>query len=338
MRARRFVNSMKSRTKVMTELRPNYEHTYLVSTTSPFTRFSIGICASDDAPNLAALLELISADAIPQGFELTRIILVASACSSQTIDYVRRFSNNDERLLIIEEDERHGKADALNKIFERSLGDFLIFINADALPTEGSIGRLLDSIAKNESVGIASAKPFFQSKKGVLSRIEQFMWLVHNESSLLLNHMNISNHTSDEMMIARYTLLRPLPYGIVNDGAFIAGRAKKEGYSIKFCEVAQVKIEVPSRLCDIIEQRRRIIFGHLQVWNLVGKSPITVESMFFFRPWLSLKILVRTLAKSLSFLPILPFAGLSELWSLLLALRDFTKSPNKHRIWKRYGR
>ena len=298
-------------------------------------RFSIGICASNDAPNLPGLLESISNENIPKDLFLSRIILVASACSKKTMNLLKA-SRLNERLSIVEENVRHGKADAINKIFNQSEGEFLVFINADALPKRGSITRLLSSIDADESVGIASAMPFLESSKGIASKIEEFMWSVHNESSLLLNHMGISNHTSDEMMVVRSSLLRRLPEGLVNDGAFMAAIAKKEKYSIRFCEDAEVKIEAPARIVDSIRQRQRIIFGHLQVWRLIGKSPLTVESMFLFAPSLSLKILVRVLAKSPRVLALLPVAVVGELMALIMALTDFTKSSDKHRIWRRY--
>jgi cellulose synthase/poly-beta-1,6-N-acetylglucosamine synthase-like glycosyltransferase len=309
-----------------------------ISKTFP-VRFTVGICASDESPNLVSLLDLVCEDEIPEGFVLSRIIVVASACSKKTLDYIRRISERDNRLLVFEEAERHGKAEALNKIFERREGDFLVLINADALPSSGSISKLLMSIARNESVGIASARPFFENKKGgILAKIQELMWSVHNESSLLLNHMGISNHSNDEMMVVRAELLESLPYGLVNDGAFIAGRAKENGYSVRFCENAQVKIEVPSAISDNVEQRRRVIFGHFQVRKLVGRSPTTVESMLLSSPFLSLWILVRTLAKSPRYLGVLPIAVAGEILALVMALVDLARSTDKHRIWKRYER
>ncbi len=76
------------------------------------------------------------------------------------------------------------------------------------------------------------------------------MWSVHNECSLRLNHMNLSNHGSDEMMVVRTELLSQLPDGLVNDGAYIAGNARLRGYSVKFCNEAPVRIDVPSRCVE----------------------------------------------------------------------------------------
>lgn len=312
----------------------------LTNPTSPY-EFTVGICASDEASSLPTLLQSILSESFPRDFSLCRIVIVESACPREIMDHMRTISENDDRLLVLEETERLGKADALNKIFERCVGDFLLLINGDALPSKGSIAKLLNSIAGSKSIGVVSAEPYFEAKReggGVLAKIEQFMWSVHNESSLLLNHMNISNHSSDEMMITRTNLLMALPYGLVNDGAYIAATMKNAGYSIRFCKDAKVKIDVPSRISDSVGQRRRILFGHFQVLKWVGKLPITVESMLLISPLLGLRILVRTLARSPKFIAILPLAIPIEVLASFMAMIDLTRSSTKHRIWKRYGR
>lgn len=300
-------------------------------------KFSIGICASDDTANLSNLLHLIENNPASQDFVLSRIILVASECTGKGIEYAQKLAQEDTRLLIIQEEKRKGKADAINKIFGLADGEFLMLVNADALPSNNSIRRLLELISANDSVGIVSASPFFESKRGMLSKIEQLMWTMHNESSLLLNHMNISNHSNDEMMVIRSNLWRRLPEGLVNDGAFIAAVAKRTGYSIKFCKDAKVKIDVPSRVSDDIGQRRRIIFGHLQIWKMIGESPITVESMLFSNPLVSLKIMIHTLACSPFFILVLPIAILTETLAFFGALADFSRSSKRHKVWRRYG-
>ena len=300
-------------------------------------RFSIGICASDDASNLHELLAFIENEAIPIGLTLSRIIVMTSGCSPESLEYALEASRADPRISFIVESKRNGKADALNKIFKCADGEFLVLLNADAFPSKGSIRKLLEFIVKSGSTGIVSACPYIDKNETVLANLQEFMWTAHNESSLLLNHMGLSNHSNDEMMVVRSNLLSSLPYGLVNDGAYISARAKMEGFSIEFCQDARIRIQVPSRVSDSIGQRRRIIFGHLQVMKFTGQTPMTVESMIFFKPLVSFKILGRTLAGSPRFLAILPVGILCETISLILALIDFSSSTKKHRIWRRYG-
>lgn len=300
--------------------------------------FTIGICATDRALGLNSLLRSIEDEPVLEGYSLARIIIVASGCESGVLEFAISLAKTDNRLIVIEEDQRRGKADALNKIFTRLEGDFLILIDSDVFPSKGSIGKLLASISESDMVGLASGNVFIVPHRGLLARFQQLIWSVHNESSLLLNHMGISNHSDGEMMIVRSRLLSALPYGLVNDDAFISARVRQMGYYIRFCRDARVRITVPSRISEFLNQRRRILFGHLQIRRVLGQFPITVESMLFFAPFLSLKILGKTLAKSPSSLLVLPTAILCEILAFLMAIMDVQRSTDRHRIWRRYER
>ncbi|MDA4111637.1 MAG: glycosyltransferase [Thaumarchaeota archaeon] len=300
-------------------------------------QFTIGICAADAAENLPRLLDLIESESFPDKFCLKRIVIVASGCREQTIEMARTFEERDSRIVLILEEKRRGKADAINKISNHSIGNYLLFVNSDALPLKGSIGELLVAIDKSDKIGVVSGRPLFRLRDDVTSRVEQLMWGVHNECSSRLNHLNLSNHGSDEMMVVRTELLGELPKELVNDGAYIAGRARLNGYSIKFCTEATVLIDVPAKPIDLIRQRERIIFGHFQVWQLTGKSPKTIESLLLLSPILSLAIVVRTIARNPKLIKAIPAALVAEAVSFLLGLRDTIRPTQKHRVWERYG-
>jgi cellulose synthase/poly-beta-1,6-N-acetylglucosamine synthase-like glycosyltransferase len=299
--------------------------------------FTIGICATGIAANLPRLLSLIQTETFPKTFSLKRIVVVASNCDQRTISLARSFADLDPRVVLIGEPERKGKADAINKIVDQSLGSLLVFVNSDALPQTGSIGKLLEAISQSDSIGLVSGRPLFRLRRDVTSSVEELMWTVHNDCSTKLNHLDISNHGSDEMMVVRTKLLDHLPEGLVNDGAFISGRAKLNGYSIKFSNEATVSIDVPSRPVDLIRQRERIIYGHFQVWKLTGRSPNTIETMLLRSPILSLAIFVRSIAKNPKLIKAIPVALAGETMSFFLAMKDMFSSTKKHRVWARYG-
>ncbi|MGH2638413.1 MAG: glycosyltransferase, partial [Rhabdochlamydiaceae bacterium] len=270
------------------------------------SRFAIGICATGSCENLSSLLTRVESEKFPDDFVLDQIIIVASGCDGNTLDEARSFSEKDDRVLLIEESQRYGKADAINKIINISkYEDYLVLINSDALPLRDSISKLLLAIQDCKTIGLVSGNPFFEGKlNNPTSMVEELMWKIHNECSLRLNHMNVSNHGNDEMMVARREVLDELPTGLVNDGAYIGGRAKRNGYSVKFCENANVLVDVPKKTSDLIGQRRRIIFGHFQVWRLTGESPKTIESLLLSSPAISLNIIARVLARYPRLIPI----------------------------------
>lgn len=282
------------------------------------------------------LVSRVLEEIYPSPLSLRRVIIVASACTLESLSLVREVSFRDNRVVLIEEEERHGKAEAINKIIENAQGDYLVFVNSDAYPEKRSITRLLQTMNKDPSIGIISACPVFNSEGGLTSKVLRLMWLAHNECSKELNDMHVSNHCSDELMAIRSSALHSLPDGLVNDGAFMANMARQDGYLVRFCERSKVNIDVPRRLFDLLRQRRRINYGHLQVWRLTGIAPKTLESMLLSSPLTSLRVLLGVLGKHPELIIALPVGVIEEIFAMLLAIKDNIFPTKSHSVWIRY--
>jgi cellulose synthase/poly-beta-1,6-N-acetylglucosamine synthase-like glycosyltransferase len=300
-------------------------------------KITVGVCATGKAENLPVLLDLLCVES-SDSFDICKIIIVASGCHASSLERAKRIAETDKRFTIIEEKQRFGKAEAINKILAQREGDFLVFINSDALPEKGALEGLFRHILSNPLVGVVSASPFFnnESTSFLMPMMDELIWSIHNESSLELNHMGVSNHTSDEMMIVKSDLLERLPDDLINDGAFMASKIKEKGFSVGFSKTAKVRISVPTRAVDLITQRRRILFGHFQICGLIGKTPLTVESMLLRSPSVSFGIVAKTIARRPRLMIALPMALITEGLSTFLALIDVTRSSKRHVVWKRY--
>lgn len=260
-------------------------------------RFTVGICSAGEATEtLARLIRGVRTEELPPGFELSRIVIAASAPSGATSAFLRSIAFEDERIKVISEDQRKGKIDAVNSIIESKVGSYVAFINADAMPRPGALSALMLKVASDRRVGAVSASPMFRPSGDLNSRVIELLWATHNASALTLNHLGISNHASDELVAVRSEALVSLPYDVVNDGAYIGGHASSRGYRILFSEEAKVEIEVPWRIFQLIEQRRRILFGHAQVWKKLGTPPVTLESLLLLNPALAISILGKVIA------------------------------------------
>jgi len=296
--------------------------------------FTVGIAATGHPPALQQLLETVLSG--PPAVALGKVVLVASDASEETLRAARMMAARDHRLMLFEHEKRTGKADALNEIFRETEGDFLVYVNADALINAVSIPALLKSIEEDEGAGFISGRPIFVRPGGLISDVLDVMWTSHNFLSSDPDQRSQSNHGTDELMVIRSELLPELPSGVVNDGAYIAGRIREMGYRIGYQPEAAVQIDVPRRMVDLIRQRRRILFGHIQVKRLVGKAPRTVETMMFFSPTHGARIVIRMLAIRPRRVMVLPIAALGELIAVSGALWDTLVSSAANAVWKRY--
>jgi cellulose synthase/poly-beta-1,6-N-acetylglucosamine synthase-like glycosyltransferase len=269
---------------------------------------------------------------------MSNIIVVASACPASTLGILEEFRRNDQRIWVILEAERAGKSDAINKILRKIDDDYVVFVNADALPAKGSVSSLLRLIASDSKIGVISGNPTFRSRGDLTSNILRLMWSVHNDCSKQLNHLGLSNHSTDELMVVRFDALEQLPKGVINDGAYIGGLLRSRRYSVRHCEEAAVEIDVPGDITSLIEQRRRITFGHLQTWKLLGEAPRTVESLLISSPFVGLRILVKSLSHTPRLLAALPPAIVTEAISAGFAALDSLRASRRHVVWKRYAK
>lgn len=135
------------------------ERSGLNQTENATTDFTIGICATGVSSGISRLMETIERERFPSGFVLSRIVVVASACARPTLAFLRQRGHADPRIVLIEEEERRGKAEAVNLVMAESVGEYLVFVNADALPERGALSRLLRAIEHDASAGVISANP-----------------------------------------------------------------------------------------------------------------------------------------------------------------------------------
>ncbi len=300
------------------------------------TGFDVGVCTTGESRDIFWLVQSVFADARISEIPLRRAVVVASECPPKVIEQLSRIAEQEPRLDFVTERHRHGKAEAINQVLRRSHSEFLILVNSDAHPEPGAILELLRAIKADKETGIMSAKPVPEPGRGIASALADLMWTAHNECSLALNHMNLSNHCSDELVAMRRSIVIRLPSGLVNDGAYLATRARQRGYRVKFLDTARVHVEAPYRVADAIGQRRRILFGHHEVWRKTGAMPKTTESLILFSPGLGIRLLVRTLSKKPRFLVLLPLAVVAELTAAALSMLDSFISSKRHAVWRRY--
>ena len=296
----------------------------------------MGVCAADGMDDPVGFIRSILLESARCPATMKELVVVASGVSGPTLSALERARESDRRVKILVEARRHGKAEAINRILSSVSGEYVVFVNADARPEPGAISSLLEDVSSDSRTGAVSALPVVEASGGMTSLLTQFMWSAHNECSIYLNHRGIANHSSDELVVFRAAAAALLPAGLVNDGAYMAGVAKRKGYSVKVCKSAKVKIRAPSMLLDVILQRRRILFGHAQVWRKVGAPPKTIESMFVLSPAVGLRLLTRSLSKDPRFLLVFPVSVVGEILAATLSVIDTLKSTTVHEVWRRF--
>jgi cellulose synthase/poly-beta-1,6-N-acetylglucosamine synthase-like glycosyltransferase len=255
---------------------------------------TVGICAHNEGRNVGKLLENVLCD---QGLsDSSEVVVVCSGCVDNTVEVVQKIAATDDRVKVVIEKERRGKASAVNSIFAKAEGDIIIFISADTLPSKGSFPKLVAKLER-PNVGLVCGNPVpVNSPKSMLGQIVQLLWRFHGHVFEELNDAGLARHASEAFCVRR-GIVEKIPIETVNDDAYIAINVKKKGWLIKFCPDSLISICGPKTFIEYFQQRRRIVFGHYQLRKLTGESPQYLVQMIPTQPvrtaklalWLSTK-------------------------------------------------
>jgi biofilm PGA synthesis N-glycosyltransferase PgaC len=249
---------------------------------------SIGICAYNEEKNIEPLLNnLLAEQCLP---EKSEIIVVCSGCTDRTPEIVGEFTRKENRVKLILETERRGKAPALNLFFDNAAGDILVVISADTKPAEGSIVKLVESI--KSQVGGACAKTLpVNENRTVMEFCYWFLWNMHNKVLQRESLKKTLNHLGGDLWALRKGIVPRIPEDVINDDAYLGILLKKKGWQIIFVPEASVLIRGPANPIEYIRQRERIVIGHRQLKEITNVEPTTIGAVALKRPFFSIGLL-----------------------------------------------
>lgn len=253
---------------------------------------SIGICAYNEEDRIPKLLGSVVSQSLSPGYGLREILVVASGCTDGTEQRVEEARATDARIQLVREATRRGKASAINLLLERYVGDILVLVNADAELEPGALEQLLRAFDEDPGTQVACGSVLLNDgHPGLPAVIEELQWRIHNQSLEALSDLRAPNHCCDEFMAMRRGFLTSLPPDLINDGAYVGVVAAIRGQSVRYRPGAEVRIDTPTTLRGVVQQRIRILRGHRQVRHLLGRWPSTVEGLAAQQPGLVVKLL-----------------------------------------------
>jgi len=296
-------------------------------------KLSVVICAYNEEKFISHLLRKVSHPKLPPEITDYEVIVVASGCTDETVPIVRNLMKKSRRIKLIEEEERRGKASALNKGLKVSSGDCIAIVSADVLPADDGLYNLIVPFRDSETVAVSGRpvqNPLFQSGglSGYLARVTYRIW---GRLMKRLNDAGLAAHCSGEFMALRANVLKRIPESCVADDAYIAVVARRKGV-IRYKPNAIGYNVMPSNLRDYVNQRRRWLYGHFQTRKLAGTYPTVMDTLVFLKPTFVLKVLAEEIRENPSEVHLLFAATLVEAIIYVLTMFDRLQNP-QYAIW-----
>jgi len=289
---------------------------------------SIGICAYNEENNIGPLLKnLLWDQGLPEDSE---IIVICSGCDDRTPDIVSKYAQMDGRVKLILENERRGKANALNHLLRVYRGKIFVHLDADHLPEPGAIKRLISHFDDDE-IGAVSGHQIPVESDSFMGKISKVIWSLHNETQRYYHIKGKAQHLGGVLFAIRRGICDKIPEDIVNDDAYMGVVCRLKNYKIVYDEKAKTIFKGPETISDYLNQRRRVVYGHLKVRSVTGVSPMVLEESPLRD---KIEIISRWIRKHWNLLHYFLAAVFLEFIVNILARFDFITGRNNHKIWK----
>jgi len=234
---------------------------------------SIGICAHNEEKNIGNLLEKL----INQETKKTKIneIIVVSSSTDRTNEIVRNFSKKDERIKLIVQSRREGKASAVNEFIKNANSEVCVLESADTIPLENTIEKLCLPFY-DKSIGMTGGHPIpVNDRSTFIGFTGHLIWELHHKIATI-------NPKLGELVAFR-NVIDKIPKDTSVDEAWIEAIIRNKGYKVIYVPDAVCYNKAPETIRDFIRQRRRIHTGHLHLKNKLGYSVSTMDIRNIFK-------------------------------------------------------
>jgi biofilm PGA synthesis N-glycosyltransferase PgaC len=230
----------------------------------------VAIMAHNEEANIGRVLDALLAQKT-ETVSIERLIVVASGCTDRTEEVVEEFAAGDDRVHLVRQRQRRGKASAVNLMIEHTDQEIIVLHNADTLPEPTTIEALVSPFADPE-VGMVGGHPVpINPKTTFMGFGVHLLWELHHQISLRRPKMG--------ELIAFRNIFRQIPYDSAVDEASVEPLIVGQGLRLLYAPEAIIRNKGPDTIRDFLKQRRRIFAGHLYVKDLVGYRVSTMKSL-----------------------------------------------------------
>jgi glycosyltransferase involved in cell wall biosynthesis len=208
------------------------------------------------AHNEGATIERKLADTLALDYPQDRLEVVVGSDGSTdaTADVVRGVRSDRVRLLEL---PRRGKGPTLNDAVAASVGEILVFTDADVVPAPDAIRELVAPFADPEVGAVAAEK---RDRDHCATRPARASWRARRTVRRMLSRGGSVSGAQGHLYAVRRELCRPLPLGVVDDFA-IPAQALVSGRRLVYAPAAVVSPlpgAFPGDATRTVQFRRRV--------------------------------------------------------------------------------
>ncbi|HUT00486.1 MAG TPA: bifunctional polysaccharide deacetylase/glycosyltransferase family 2 protein [Candidatus Thermoplasmatota archaeon] len=215
------------------------------------------------------------------------MIVVNDGSTDRTAEIAKEYS-----VKVINLETNGGKANALNIGIEQSKGDIIVFSDADSELSSNAVNLLVNSLVEDPDAGAVAGKVYIKNgkkKENLLVRFQMIEYEVDQELCRFIQGLNDKVLVCPGVLfavkreIAEKTLFSNR--SVIEDSDFTIEVLKKN-IKIKYQPQAKVYTSAPQSLKEWLNQRKRWMYGNLQLWQIhnhwARSNPWMVYNYFGF--------------------------------------------------------
>lgn len=220
---------------------------------------TIGIPAYNEAYNIGYILDYLQKQ-VENNFSIREIIVISDGSTDETEKIVQQMAERNRKIRLIADGKRLGKFKRINQLFEKTLSDIVVVLDADIkLKDENVISYLLEPLVNDEKIMHSSGyalplEPITIVEKIVYAGI--FLWeyarMMPEASDLYLSEGRIRafrRSVYKKMIFPNYSA----------DEAFSFLFCEKCKYKFAWVRRALVFYQMPKDFSDYLMQMRRFL-------------------------------------------------------------------------------
>jgi len=229
---------------------------------------SVGVMAYNEEANIADAITSILGQELSTR-RIADLIVVASGCQDRTCDIVAGIARRDQRVRLIEQERREGKASAINLFINSAHSPVLVMVGADVLVERGTFEALLRHF-DDPAVGMVGGHPTpVNSDASFLGHAVHLQWRLHDRIARQAPKLG--------EIVAFRNVVPSIPLDTAVDEISIQALITQLGYQLVYEPEAVVFNRGPATVGDFLRQRRRIYAGHLRVREQQSYSAPTMS-------------------------------------------------------------
>lgn len=281
---------------------------------------TVGIMAYNEEANIGHLLDALLHQN-EKVCEIREIWVIASGCTDSTTSIVKRFEKKSKRVHLLEQENREGKASAINLWLDYVKTDVCVMESADTTPVNKNTIDEMVRPFRDPLVGMTGGHPLpVNNSQKFMGFAVNMLWELHHQIAL-------KNPKCGEIIAFRKIFKRIPPYSAV-DEANIEPLIVGQAYRIVYCPKALIYNKGPETARDFLKQRRRIQAGHMVIKKHQGYTVSTASGLKV------LTIYAKNIKFDRRYFFWMPLIMVLEVYGRALGSWDFRFRKRSHAVWE----